>query len=65
MKHLNSNGDAKHLNLFVLEKGYNELVFSVIEFCDGEDILKKENMWKAILGTVNYGAYNGLQLNNN
>lgn len=65
MKHLNSNGDAQHLNLFVLENGYNEIVFSVIEFYNGEDIIQKERMWKQILGTVNYGSYNSCQLNNN
>ena len=65
MKHLNSNGDAQHLNLFVLENGYNEIIFSVIEFYDGEDIVQRENMWKQILGTINYGPYNGIQLNNN
>lgn len=65
MKHLNSNGDAQYLNLFILENGYNEIVFSVLEFYDEEDIIKRENMWKEILGTVNYGIYNGIQLNNN
>lgn len=65
MKHLDSNGDARHLNLFILEKGYNEVLFSVIEFYDEEDILKRENMWKQILGTINLGSYNGIQLNNN
>lgn len=65
MKHLNSNGDAQHLNLFILENGYNEIVFSVIEFYEDEDIIKRENMWKQILGTINHGPYNGIQLNNN
>ncbi|MBP3887582.1 MAG: GIY-YIG nuclease family protein [Cellulosilyticum sp.] len=65
MKHLNSNGDAQHLNLFVLENGYNEVVFSVIEFYEADDIIKREKMWKDILGTINYGPYNGVQLNNN
>ena len=65
MKHLNSNGDAQYLNLFILENGYNEIVFSVLEFYNEEDIIKRENMWKEILGTVNYGVYNGIQLNNN
>lgn len=65
MKHLDSNGDARHLNLFVLENGYNEIVFSVIEFYDGEDIIKRESMWKQILGTINTGSYNAIQLNNN
>ncbi|WP_270647176.1 GIY-YIG nuclease family protein [Paeniclostridium hominis] len=65
MKHLNSNGDAQHLNLFILENGYNEIVFAVLEFYDGEDIIQKENMWKNTLGTLNAGAYNGIQLNKN
>lgn len=65
MKHLNSNGDAQHLNLFVLEHGYNEVLFSVIEFYEGEDIIRREKIWKQILGTINYGSYNGIQLNNN
>lgn len=65
MKHLDSNGDARHLNLFVLENGYNEIVFSVIEFYHDADIIQRENQWKQILGTINYGPYNGIQLNNN
>lgn len=65
MKHLDSNGDARHLNLFVLENGYNEIVFSVIEFYDGEDIIKRESIWKQILGSINTGSYNAIQLNNN
>ncbi|RDY27919.1 hypothetical protein CHL78_007910 [Romboutsia weinsteinii] len=65
MRHLNSNGDAQHLNLFILENGYNEIVFSVIEFYHGEDIIKRETQWKNILGTLNAGSYNGIQLNKN
>lgn len=65
MKHLNSNGDAQHLNLFILENGYNEVVFAVLEFCDDKNIIQKENMWKNTLGTLNAGAYNGIQLNKN
>ncbi|MFV2047096.1 GIY-YIG nuclease family protein [Metabacillus litoralis] len=65
VNHLNSLGDAHHLNLFVLEKGYNEVIFSVIEFYEGADIIKREGMWKQILGTVNVGPYNGIQLNRN
>ncbi|MCM0759094.1 MULTISPECIES: GIY-YIG nuclease family protein [Sporomusa] len=61
MKHLNSNGDAQQLNLFVLENGYNEISFSVIEFYNDEDIIKRENMWKQILGTINYGPYNAIE----
>ncbi|MEG1254413.1 GIY-YIG nuclease family protein [Clostridium sp.] len=65
MKHLVSNGDARHLNLFILEHGYNSVVFSVIEFYEGEDIIQRENKWKETLGTINYGPYNKVQLNNN
>ncbi len=65
MKHLVSNGDARHLNLFILEHGYNSIVFSVIEFYNGDDIIQRENKWKETLGTINYGPYNGKQLNNN
>ncbi|WP_078431832.1 GIY-YIG nuclease family protein [Metabacillus halosaccharovorans] len=65
VNHLNSLGDAHHLNLFVLEQGYNEVVFSVIEFYEGPDIIKREGMWKQILGTINVGPYNGIQLNRN
>lgn len=65
--HLNSLGDAQHLNLFVLENGYNSVLFSVIEFLDGSssEIIRRESMWKKTLGTINYGPYNRLQLNNN
>lgn len=65
MSHLEFNGNAHHLNLYVLENGYNEIIFSVIEFYEEEDILKREAMWKEILGTINRGAYNGFQLNRN
>lgn len=67
MAHLNSLGDAQHLNLFVLEYGYNCIVFSVLEFVDGttSEIIQKESTWKRTLGTVNHGPYNGIQLNNN
>lgn len=67
MAHLNSLGDAQHLNLFVLENGYNSILFSVIEFIDGtaSEIIQKEALWKKTLGTVNHGPYNKVQLNNN
>ncbi len=65
MEHLTSNGNAHHLNLFVLENGYNEIVFSVIEFYEEADIIQREAMWKKMLATINYGPYNGLQLNRN
>ena len=67
MAHLNSLGDAQHLNLFVLENGYNSILFSVIEFVDGteSEIIQKEALWKKTLGTINHGPYNAIQLNNN
>jgi hypothetical protein len=65
MKHLESNGDANHLNLFVLENGYNSILFTVIEICEEPEILKRERMWKEIFGTINNGPYDGLRLNNN
>ncbi len=65
LKHLNSNGDAKHLNLYVLENGYNNLVFTVLEFTDETLALKAECRWKQTLGTKNTGPYDGLRLNRN
>ncbi|MEW9122689.1 MAG: GIY-YIG nuclease family protein [Thermotaleaceae bacterium] len=67
MTHLEFLGNAHHLNLFVLENGYNSIVFSVIEFLDGSDseIIQRESLWKRTLGTVNKGPYNGIQLNKN
>lgn len=65
MKHLGSNGDAKHLNLFVLENGYNDIVFTVLEFCKVEEALKREQRWKATLGSKNSGPYDGFRLNSN
>jgi hypothetical protein len=65
LKHLNSNGDAKHLNLYVLENGYNNLVFSVLEFISSEDALNAETCWKQTLGTKNTGLYDGVRLNRN
>lgn len=67
MAHLEFLGNAHHLNLYVLENGYNSILFSVIEFSDGTDseIIQKESLWKRTLGTVNRGPYNGIQLNKN
>lgn len=65
LKHLNSNGDAKHLNLYVLENGYNDLVFSVLEFTSSEAALDAETRWKQTLGTKNTGLYDGVRLNRN
>ncbi|MEZ5479075.1 MAG: GIY-YIG nuclease family protein [Thiolinea sp.] len=65
LKHLNSNGDAKHLNLFVLENGYANIVFTVLEFTSKEGALTSESRWKATLGTKNSGPYDSLRLNSN
>lgn len=65
MKHLKSNGDAKHLNLFVLENGYNNLVFTVLEFTTPENSRAAEKRWKETLGTKNLARYDGLRLNKN
>ncbi|WP_063656040.1 GIY-YIG nuclease family protein [Aliivibrio fischeri] len=65
LKHLNSNGDAKHLNLYVLENGYNKLVFTVLEFTDDNTAIKAESRWKQTLGTKNTGPYDGFRLNRN
>lgn len=65
LKHLNSNGDAKHLNLYVLENGYNNLIFTVLEFTDESSALKSEGRWKQTLGTKNTGPYDGVRLNRN
>lgn len=65
LKHLNSNGDAKHLNLYVLDNGYSNLVFTVLEFTTAENALDAENRWKQTLGTKNTGIYDGVRLNRN
>ena len=65
LKHLNSNGDAKHLNLYVLENGYNNLIFTVLEFTSDENALQLESRWKQTLGTKNSGPYDGVRLNRN
>ncbi|MGL4344953.1 MAG: GIY-YIG nuclease family protein [Cellulosilyticaceae bacterium] len=65
MKHLTSNGNAHHLNLYVLENGYNAIEFTVLELCSGTDALAAESRWKKILSTHNAGPYNGIQLNRN
>ena len=65
LKHLNSNGDAKHLNLYVLENGYNNLVFTVLEFTSDHNALQTESRWKQTLGTKNIGPYDGVRLNKN
>lgn len=65
LKHLNSNGDAKHLNLYVLENGYSNLVFTVLEFTSDATALQSESRWKKTLGTKNSGPYDGTRLNRN
>ena len=65
LKHLNSNGDAKHLNLYVLENGHNNLIFTVLEFTNDNDALQTESRWKQTLGTKNTGPYDGIRLNKN
>ena len=66
MKHLTSNGNAHHLNLFVLENGYNAIEFLVLELHDDvADIMQREVIWKKTLATVNRGPYNSIQLNRN
>jgi hypothetical protein len=63
MKHLTSNGHAKHLNLYVLENGYASVLFTVLEFT--ESATAAEARWKETLGTRNAGPYDGLRLNSN
>jgi len=65
LKHLKSNGDAKHLNLFILENGYSNVEFTVLEFTTKEKALQNESRWKRTLGTVNTAFYDGNRLNNN
>lgn len=65
IKHLTSNGHAKHLNLFVLENGYNNICFTVLEITRKEDALNAETRWKTILGSKNSGSYDGFRRNSN
>ncbi|MBC7929508.1 MAG: GIY-YIG nuclease family protein [Rubrivivax sp.] len=66
MKHLTSNGDAQHLNLFVLENGYNAVEFVVLEVCDSEAAAREaEAKWKIALATNTSGVYDGCRLNRN
>lgn len=69
LKHLSSNGHAKHLNLYVLENGYANVLFTVLEFTSenlgSEKVLEAEARWKETLGTRNTGAFDGIRLNNN
>jgi hypothetical protein len=63
LKHLTSNGHAKHLNLYVLENGYATVLFTVLEFTN--NTLSAESRWKETLGTRNAGPYDALRLNSN
>lgn len=65
LKHLSSNGNAQHLNLYVLENGYNNLIFTVLEFTENEEALASESRWKSTLGSKNSGPYDGFRLNRN
>ena len=65
LKHLTSNGNAKHLNLYVLDNGYSDVVFTVLEFIGDEEVLEAEKKWKKALGTLNNGPYDGYRLNSN
>lgn len=65
LKHLKNNGDAKHLNLFILENGYSNIEFTVLEFTEKDDALRAESRWKRTLGCVNAAFYDGNRLNSN
>ena len=65
LKHLNSNGDAKHLNLYILENGYENIEFTVLEFTSSDNVLKAEKRWKETLASKNAGPYDGYCLNSN
>ncbi len=63
MRHLSTNGSAKHLNIYVLENGYANVLFTVLEFTD--QTINAESRWKETLGTRNAGPYDGFRLNSN
>lgn len=65
LRHLTNNGSAKHLNFYVLENGYNDIVFTVLEVTVAEVALAAETRWKLTLGTNNDGPYDGYRLNCN
>lgn len=65
LSHLTSNGSAKHLNIYVLENGYANVLFTVLEFTDKEQATTVESRWKETLGTRNVGIYDGFRLNSN
>lgn len=63
LRHLTANGNAKHLNIYVLENGYANLLFTVLEFTD--QATSAESRWKETLGSRNVGPYDGFRLNSN
>jgi hypothetical protein len=63
VRHLTANGSAKHLNIYVLENGYANVLFTVLEFSDRPT--EAESRWKQTLGTRNSGPYDGFRLNSN
>ena len=65
LSHLTSNGSAKHLNIYVLENGYANVLFAVLEFTDRDQATIAESRWKETLGTRNVGSYDGFRLNSN
>lgn len=65
LRHLTSNGNAKHLNFYVLDNGYNDIVFTVLEITLPEAARAAESRWKLTLGTNNDGPYDGYRLNCN
>jgi hypothetical protein len=65
LRHLKSNGDAKHLNFHVLENGYSDIIFTILEITASESAQAAESRWKMTLGTSNDGPYDGFRLNCN
>ena len=65
LTHVRKLGDAKHLNEYVMDQGYSNFIFTVLEFTGDGDVLAAEKKWKDILGTVNHGEYDGIRLNKN
>ena len=57
LKHLTSNGNAKHLSIYVLDNGYSDVVFTVLEFT-GADEMEAEEVEKCT-HTQNNGPYDG------
>jgi len=63
IRHLTANGSAKHLNIYVHENGYANVLFTVLQFTD--QATAAESRWKETLGTRNVGPYDGFRLNSN